>query len=181
MANPPVPSVDPVTGKLPDLVIGELRTRFASRAILNVYDFGAVDTSVSGFGSVSSQAALDAVMAAAETQAASGDRVCIQIPYGSVRGNFNVKTSFICFAGPGTLLDGEILYKSATANELKRFYSTIYGLGMRASNPGSSRVGGVHIVGGAFVEIFSCKFQDMEIAVHSDTWPGVTEQNDQRP
>jgi hypothetical protein len=143
---------------------------------LNVYDFGAKDTTIAGQESFSSQEALDATMVAAAKLAASGDRVWVSIPHGAVRGTFNVKTAFICFTGPGTLLDGEILYKSDTTNALPRFYSIVYNIGLRPSNPGSARTGGIRVVGGAFIEIHSCKLQDMENGVLLDTWEGLAGQ-----
>ena len=178
MANWPVPSVNPLTGELPELVLQDLRGKFASHTYINVYDkkYGAVDASASGFGAVKSQAALDLAMADAEAKASAGDRVMIQIPYGAVAGDLNIRQSYISIIGPGTLLDGYITYMSLIVNELKRFYSVVTNLGMRPSNPAAARTGGVAIIGGAFVEVFSNKFQDMEIAVHSDTWSGLAGQ-----
>jgi hypothetical protein len=178
MANPPVPSVDPVTGKLPDLVIGELGTRFASRNVLNVYDFGAIDVSKTDVSTLeklakapSSQTAINAALAAAATLTANETRVLIQIPYGAIRGTITVTSPFICFSGPGSLVDGQLVFQPPTAGQQLRYHSIVWNMGFKPLNAELQRTEtGIRIVAGASIEIMSNRFRDCPKAVHLDSW-----------
>jgi len=178
MANPPVPSVDPVTGKLPDLVIGELGTRFASRNVLNIYDFGAVDVSKMDISTPellakapSSQNAIDAALAVAAGLTANETRVLIQIPYGAIRGTIKVTSSFICFSGPGSLVDGQLVFQPPNTGQQLRFHSIVWNMGFKPLNADLARTEtGIRIVAGASIEIMSNRFRDCPKAVHLDSW-----------
>lgn len=134
--------------------------------IINVYDFGAVNSST-----VSSDQAFISAMDAAAQLAKFGQRARITIPYGRIRVDAVCTSSRIEFWGPGAIV-GTLTYQDTTVvNTLRRFHSLVHGITFE--NPAGSRNSGLRFIGASMVEVTACQFNGAEKAVQLLTWPGL--------
>lgn len=136
--------------------------------VLNIYDYGAVNSS-----STSSQEAADAVLSVAANRAAGGARTTIRIPYGFIRADFNVSNMYVSFEGPGNLV-GKIKYAPSPVGSLWRFYSKVNNLSF--INPAGTQDSGIEITAGANIEIASCTFNGSLYGILLKGWDNVTGQ-----
>ncbi|ROS61075.1 hypothetical protein EDF38_0154 [Frigoribacterium sp. PhB160] len=170
---------DSQTGKLPDIVLDELQARFPRKADINVYDYGATDVSSMTDPAIapSSQNAIDRAVAAAEKLVVGETRVWISIPYGAIKGTITVQSPFICVTGPGSLVEGQLVFQPPATGQQLRFHSVVFNMGFRPLNASVNRgENGIRVVAGASIEIMSCRFRDMPKAVHLDSWADTTGQ-----
>ncbi|ROS62217.1 hypothetical protein EDF38_1320 [Frigoribacterium sp. PhB160] len=191
MANFPVPTFDPTTGRLPDVVHDALGRDFSKHMVVNVYDYGAIDVSAYDVSTrekldavPSSQFALDLAIAAAEKLASTSaeTRVWIQIPYGAVRGSIWIKTPYVCVMGPGALVagsgtEGEVLVSSSLDKALVRFHTFIRDLTCKPLNAALFRgTCAVRVRGAAFVHVQGIRVRDLPVGVLFETWENLAGQ-----